>query len=204
VSASAQDSLGMPRLEKIGPHIYVLGEVEEPAGPVKIGMHDGSSSASGAPGLSRGNWRELTVLHRMPLELQDLRWSEWLIHRRLWSRHVRGEWFEIRDLVPAGDWQRFLQDVLEARFEVPDTWQLGVPGHELVRMKRVGARGDRRQFEAICSCGFIGRGEPGTGLSTVLISFACNHLSLDPMDPQVLRLKWHVHHKAGHAPTSTG
>ena len=104
----------MARIDEIGPHIYVLEEAEVPDGPVKIGMHDGPLCETGAPGLSRGNWRTLHVVHRMPLDLEDLRWSEWLIHRRLWNRHVSGEWFRVRDLVRADDWQRFLQGVLDA------------------------------------------------------------------------------------------
>ncbi len=189
---------------KIGPHIYVLGEDEEANGPIKIGMRAGTASENGAPGMTRGNWRTLVVLHRMPLEQQvDLRWSEWLIHRRLWKHHIKGEWFNVRELVPAGDWQRFLEDVLDGRIAGLDEWRLHVPGHELVRMKRVGTKSDRRQFEAICSCGFIWRGEPGTALSNVQIAFACNHLGFAPTDPEVLCLKQQVHQKSGRSSTST-
>lgn len=86
-----------------------------------------------SPGMSRGNWRVLRVLHRMPIDFQDLRWTEWLIHRRLWSRHVSGEWFRVRDLLLGDDWQRFLLDVLEARMQAPNEWHLSIPGHEPLR-----------------------------------------------------------------------
>ncbi|MGD9997162.1 MAG: hypothetical protein AB7R77_14520 [Ilumatobacteraceae bacterium] len=48
------------------PHIYVLGEVEEPHGYVKIGVHYGKPSQIGRSGLTTGNWRELGVLYHHP------------------------------------------------------------------------------------------------------------------------------------------
>ena len=70
-------------------------------------------------------------------------------------------------------------------------------------MQRIATRDDRRQFEAICSCDFVERGEAGTALSSVLIAFACGHLELPSTHPEVVRLKWQVHHKAGHLSAST-
>ena len=181
----------------IGPHLYVLDEENVPDGPIKIGMHDGPECRTGAPGMNRGNWRTLRVLDRMPLALDDLRWSEWLIHRRLWGHHRRGEWFTIRHLVPDGDWHRFLDDVLHDRVQGLANWHLSAGGHELIRMKRVGAKADRRQFDALCSCGYAERGKPGNALPTVQIEFACNHLALPRTHPEVTLLRRQVHHNAG-------
>jgi hypothetical protein len=184
----------------IGSHLYVLGEVEEPAGPVKIGMHESSRRGTGAAEMSRGNWRTLTVLHRKPVDLRVLRWSEWLIHRRLWSRHRRGEWFAVRDLVIDDDWERFLTDVLDNRIDELADWRLHVAAHELVRVERVGKRGDRRQFSAVCSCGFVSHGQPGMAFSNVQVKFARDHLNLSATDSAVRQLRWQVHHKFAHAP----
>src|SRR6516225_2763885 len=71
------------RLRQVGPHIYVIGEVEAPKGPVKIGLNSLGGSRTGRPGLSTGNWRQLEVLHRKPMAFKDLRWTEWIIHTHL-------------------------------------------------------------------------------------------------------------------------
>lgn len=185
---------------ELGPHIYVLGELEEPNGPVKIGMHDGSASSTGAPGMSRGNWRTLVVLHRMPVPFEDLRWHEWLIHRRLWSRHVRGEWFRAREFVTDDDWQRFLSGVVEGLMDGLDEWQLGSEGHVLLRVKRAGDRKSPRQFDVHCSCGYTLRSEPGTALSTAQRAFALQHLALPPANPDVLNLRRQIHHMGSRSP----
>lgn len=179
----------------LGPHIYVLGELEEPNGPVKIGMHDGSASSTGAPGMSRGNWRTLVVLHRMPVPFEDLRWHEWLIHRRLWSRHVRGEWFRARELVIDDDWRTFLDGAVEGRIHGLDHWQLESNSHALLRIKRVGDRTSPRQFDVHCTCGYTVRTGPRTALSTAQRAFALGHLSLPPEHPDVVNLRLQVHQK---------
>jgi hypothetical protein len=184
--------------EKVGSHLYVVGEKgEHDCGmrPVKIGIHDGPASGSGAPGISRGNWRELEVLHRMVVPLEDLRWNEWLIHRRLWNRHVRGEWFDVRDLVRRDDWGAFLEGVLAGSVPGIDPWRLGSDGHELERVRRITSRKERRRFAAVCTCGATVSGPEGSALSTAQIRFAIDHLGLSPKHPDVLSLKKQVHQR---------
>jgi hypothetical protein len=79
-AAGAIAALGMAG---VGPHLYVVGEREEPDGPVKIGLNSGGASRTGRAGLSIGNWRHLGVLHRKAIALEDLRWTEWIIHKHL-------------------------------------------------------------------------------------------------------------------------
>jgi hypothetical protein len=184
--------------DKVSSHVYVVGEkVEHGCGlrPVKIGMHDGPASGAGAPGISRGNWRELEVLHRMHVPFPDLRWTEWLIHRRLWSRHVRGEWFDVRNLVKGDDWGAFLQAVLTNSIPGLDEWRLGNDGHELERVRRITSRNEPRQFAAICRCGEMVSGPMPSAFSTAQIRFAIDHLGLPPKHADVLSLKQQVHQK---------
>ncbi len=92
-------------------------------GPVKIGLNAGSDSASGRAGLGTGNWRELEVLCRRRFELRALRWSEWLVHRRLRPYQKRGEWFAVRHLVFDNDWCGFFDGVLDGSIEGLDDWR---------------------------------------------------------------------------------
>ena len=62
---------------QVGPQLNVIGEVEEPEGPVKVGLNSGGGSHTGRAGLSIGNWRVLEVLHRKTMAFEDLRWTEW-------------------------------------------------------------------------------------------------------------------------------
>ena len=59
--AQAVAAIGMAG---VGPHLYVVGEPEEPDGPVKIGLNTGSVSRTGRGGINIGNWRKLYVEHR--------------------------------------------------------------------------------------------------------------------------------------------
>ena len=112
------------------PHLYVVGEVDV-AGPVKIGI-----TRSSRPGLNTGNWRELEVLNEHPVDEALLRWTEYLIHRRLHHRHVRGEWFFVRDLA-MDDWPRFLDAVIagDGTVDVFD-FKLAANGHSLDRVEQ--------------------------------------------------------------------
>ncbi len=67
----------------VGPHLYVVGEREGPDGPVKIGISKSSASRTGRSGINVGNWRELEVVHSEPMAFEDLRWTEWIIHKHL-------------------------------------------------------------------------------------------------------------------------
>jgi hypothetical protein len=171
-----------------GPHLYVLAEVGGD-GPVKIGLNTRSDSASGRSGLSSGNWRELEVLCRRRLHPAALRWSEWIIHRRLRSHQERGEWFWVRQLVADNDWCGFIDGVLSDSIDGLDDWELtGANGCRLDHM--VALSPDRRHFAAHCACeGEPLVGEPGQALPTVQKRFAVEHLGLSPADPQVIELE---------------
>ena len=165
--------------------------------PVKIGLNSGSDSATGRPGLSSGNWRELEVLCRYRIDLPDLRWSEWVIHRRLRPHQVRGEWFEVRHLVLDGDWCAFLQGVLTNSIDGLEDWTLAGPtGCQLDHMKALTP--GRRHFAAFCSCGAEPVvGEVGEALPTVQRRFATEHLALASTDKTVLDLKPQVDKMVG-------
>lgn len=172
-------------------YIYVVGEVEEPTGPVKIGMHAGQQK--NRSGLSAGNWRQLQTICRQDIPHSELRWREWLIHRRLQAHHVRGEWFDVRNLVVDGDWHGFLDDVFYGRLETLHRWRLGSDGHHLAQIVRIGGASDRRQFDAICSCGVLIEGLPGQALVTVQVRFAVEHLGLLTSDPEIRELRRQIH-----------
>ena len=134
-------------------HIYVVGEVEEPGGPVKIGVTTVRESSSGRAGLSSGNWRQLEVLYREPVPVRGLRWREWLIHRHLDRWHVRGEWFRVRHLQRRlGGWPQLLDAAYAGTVPGCTRWILGNREHHLVEMRRLTV-GEPRQFVAVCSCG---------------------------------------------------
>jgi hypothetical protein len=173
----------------IGPHLYVIGEREEPAGPVKIGITRGRASRTGRANLNAGNWRTLEVLWRHPVPQPELRWKEWMIHRHLQPWHVRGEWFDIRHLLDAPDgWGQFLDQAYDGSVEGCAAWSLDRDGHRLVLMRRI-TIGMPRQFEAICGCGEVTVGEPSEALETVQVLFATTHLGYPARDPVVRQLR---------------
>ena len=164
------------------PHLYVLGEVEV-AGPVKIGI-----TRSRRPGLNTGNWRELEVLHEHPVDGTLLRWTEYLIHRRLQHRHVRGEWFCVRDLA-VDDWPRFLDAVIagDGTVDVFD-FRLAANGHALDRVEQTD--GPKRNFAAFCTtCGEVDGVGPGRAMPTVIRHFALTHLCLPAGSSRVVDLR---------------
>jgi hypothetical protein len=173
----------------VGPHLYVLAERDDPDGPVKIGLNSGSGSRTGRAGLSTGNPRELKVLHRKAMAFEDLRWTEWIIHKRLTPWRRRGEWFDVRPVMRqyGWEWEEFL-----ARAETGDIpgcmpWKLGSEDHHLVRMRRLTKKAPR-QFDAVCVCGVVIKGDPGLGLRSVQERFALEHLHLAPTDAAVVEL----------------
>jgi hypothetical protein len=169
------------------PHLYVLGEVEVPDGPVKIGMTVVRQSKTGRASMSSGNWRELTVLHRHSVRFADLRWTEWLLHQRLRPWHRRGEWFDVRALVQDDDWRGFIDRVLDGTFPGIRMWRLGDDDHHLVRMRRLNETMPR-QFDAHCCCGAVVKGELGRTLQSVQAAFAVEHLGWLAESPEVRRL----------------
>jgi hypothetical protein len=176
--------------------LYVIGEVEAPRGPVKIGLNSGGGSRTGRAGLSIGNWRQLEVLHRKPMAFEDLRWTEWKIHKHLSGRwHVRGEWFRVRPVAErecgAGSgadgfdagWEEFLTRAETGDLPGCTPWRLANGDCHLERMHRLSEEG--RHFDAVCSCGYRLDGGPGLTLPSVQRRFAVEHLHLALTDAAV-------------------
>ena len=158
-----------------GPHIYIVGEVEEPTGPVKIGMVYAKGSASGRSGLNVGNWRQLEVLHRQPLATEVVRWHEYVIHRHLNPFEIRGEWFDVRGLRRRGEsWAAFLDRAFRQEVRGGDAVDLGSGEHRLEVIRVLAHRAPRR-FVADCSCGFRLR-DSATTLPTVYQRFLNEHV----------------------------
>ena len=170
-----------------GPHLYVVGEVEEPDGPVKIGLNSRGASRTGRAGLSTGNWRKLEVLHRKPMAFEDLRWTEWIIHKHLTPWRLRGEWFDMRPVARPYGWEEFLSRSETGDIPGCTPWQLGSDDHHLVRMRRLTKKAPR-QFDAVCVCGVVIKRDPGLGLRSVQERFALEHLRLAPTDAAVMEL----------------
>ena len=171
----------------VGPHLYVLGEREEPDGPVKIGLTSGGASRTGRSGLSTGNPRQLEVLYRKPMAFEDLRWTEWIIHKHLTPWRLRGEWFDVRPVARPYGWEEFLSRSETGDIPGCTPWQLGSDDHHLVRMRRL-TRNAPRQFDAVCVCGVVIKGDAGLGLPSVQERFALEHLRLAPTDAAVVEL----------------
>ncbi len=171
----------------VGPRLYMVGEREEPDGPVKIGISQSSASRTGRGGMNVGNWRVLEVVHSEPTAFEDLRWTEWIIHKHLTGWRVRGEWFDVRIVAGPYGWKEFLSR--SAAGDVPDRtpWQLGSDDHHLVRMRRLTPK-PPRQFNAECTCGKVVVGDPGMVLPRVQVRFALEHLRLAPTDAAVMEL----------------
>jgi hypothetical protein len=161
-----------------GPHIYIVGEVEEPMGPVKIGMVYANGSASGRSGLNAGNWRQLEVLHRQPLPKEVVRWHEYVIHRHLKPFEIRGEWFDVRGLRRRGEsWAAFLDRAFRQEVRGGDAVDLGSDEHRLDAIRVLAHRAPRR-FVADCSCGFRLRASQTT-LPAVYRRFWIEHVRED-------------------------
>lgn len=171
--------------------LYVIGEENVPTGPVKIGMTFDSGGKIGRGGLNTGNWRELVVVHRSPIEPTRVRWREWLIHHRLRNRHVRGEWFRVRDLA-GDDWPTFLDAVFAGTGGEIYPQPLGVPGHEIVDVRQPSA--PHRHFLIDCSCGEQIDGCAGRSLPSALVTFATGHLALSRSHDLVRQLRIEPHH----------
>jgi hypothetical protein len=180
-------SAGEVTMAGVRPHLYVVGEREEPDGPVKIGISKSSASQTGRGGINVGNWRVLEVVHSEPMAFEDLRWTEWIIHKRLRPWRVRGEWFDVRTVAGPYGWSEFLSR--SAKGDIPgcNPWQLGGDDHHLVRMRRV-TKKPPRQFDAECACGVVVVGDLGMVLPRVQLRFALEHLGLAPTDAAVMEL----------------
>jgi hypothetical protein len=150
--------------------------VEEADEPVKIGLNSGGGSRAGGAGLSIGKWRRLEVLHRKPIALEDLRWTEGIIHKHLSPWHVRGEWFAVRPVAEPYGWEEFLSWSEAGDMAGCTPWRLGTEDHHVVRMRRIAEKG--RHFDAECACGFVLDGGPGLTLPSVQRRFAVEHLHL--------------------------
>lgn len=155
--------------------IYVVGEYED-RGPVKIGMTESPVSSTGRVGLSGGNHRPLRLLGQLEVPLSELRWTEWRIHRALSPWHKGGEWFAVRPLLSEwGDsWTRLLRAARAGRIEGGGDIKVGVRGHRLASIERVGATRPLK-FRARCSCGTTIRGGEGQAFLTVLRRFCVDH-----------------------------
>jgi hypothetical protein len=178
---------GEVRVDGVGPHLYVVGEREEPGGPVKIGLTTGGASRSGRGGINVGNWRELCVEHRWFMAFEDLRWTEWLIHEHLTRWRRRGEWFDVRPVARPYGWAEFLSRSATGDIPGCTPWQLGSDDHHLVRMRRL-TKKPPRQFDAACACGVVVVGDPGMVMTRVQARFALEHLGLAPTDAAVMEL----------------
>jgi hypothetical protein len=185
---AAETAAGLATAGK-GPHLYVVGERGEPSGPVKIGLNSGGASRTGRAGLSTGNWRKLEVLHRKHMDFAVLRWTEWIIHKHLTPWRVHGEWFNVRHLASryGWKWDEFLSRAETGDIPECEPWRLGTDDHHLVRMHRL-TKKEPRQFDAVCVCGVVIKGDPGLGLRSVQERFALEHLRLDPTDAAVAEL----------------
>jgi hypothetical protein len=187
MASKARDAVGAD----IGPigQIYVVGEVEEPDGPVKIGVTAKGGSRTGRSGLSGGNWRQLEVLHRWDLPLEIARWTEFIVHRNLRPCHRRGEWFDTRPLArQLQGWQPLLERASKGQVPGLPAWRLTNGGHSAIGVRRLTV-GEPRHFEVTCDCGVAFDGGEGRSLDTVLTVFAVGHLELDPRSELVRDIK---------------
>jgi hypothetical protein len=165
--------------------LYVIGE-DAAKGPVKIGMTFDTGGKVGRGGLNVGNWRQLVLLERLDVDTATIRWREWLTHHRLRHRHVRGEWFDVRELAGA-DWKRFLDEVWRGTSDGLHDIQLGFADHEIVGVSQPTA--PFRHFLIECSCGEIVDGEPANALPSALTTYAVGHLKLSRQHPLVEELR---------------
>jgi hypothetical protein len=179
-------------------HIYVLAEFEltagrlvEVDGPVKLGMHEGLPARYGRPGLTAGNPRHLGVVHHHPVPFAILRWTEWLVHRRLIKHHVRGEWFEVRHLLNGRSWGEFLTAVVEGTEPDLDDWVLESSNCKLDRMER--SPGSKKHFTAYCET-HGAQVSAEAAMSKVLEKFAVECLGLGPNHQRLADIRQQIHH----------
>jgi hypothetical protein len=178
------------RVASRSPHVYVVGEEEEPRGPVKIGLTAGPYSSTGRGGMSEGNWRTLVVLHREPVPYEELRWREWLIHQHLRPWHRKGEWFDARKLMkPYTGWGDFLAAAFAGTVAGSSRLQLGDDEHHPVCLRRLTRDKLSIQFDATCSCGVVTVGLPRQGFITVLRKYGSEHLGYARSDPRLKALR---------------
>jgi hypothetical protein len=74
--------------------LYVVAEIGDGSGPVKIGTTDGPM-LSRLRGINNGNWRTLEVI----AATYGSSVFEWEVHHRFRDDRVRGEWFRRSDAV---------------------------------------------------------------------------------------------------------
>jgi hypothetical protein len=96
------------------------------------------------------------------MAFEDLRWMEWIIHKRLSRWHGRGERFAVRPVAEPCGWEEFLSRSQTGDMAGCTPWRLGTYDHHLVRMRRLAEKG--RHFDAECACGFVLHGGPGLTL----------------------------------------
>ena len=121
------------------------------------------------------------------MAFEDLRWTEWIIHKHLTPWRVRGEWFDVRPVGRRYGWEEFLSRSETGHIPGCTPWQLASDDHHLVRMRRLTTKAPR-QFDAVCVCGVVITGDPGLGLPSVQERFALEHLRLAPTDAAVVEL----------------
>jgi len=170
--------------------LYVIGEEDDEVGPVKIGIVYQGKRA----GLNTGNWRRLIELESVPVDVETLRWREWLTHRRLRHRHVHGEWFNVRDLVPLTGWSAFLDGVRDASLHGIRPFRIGAGDCEARTVRQVRTCG-RRHFVVECTCGDFLDGYSGKAMPTVLRRYATEHLELPKGHLLLQELRYEVHNE---------
>lgn len=159
-------------------YVYVVGEREEPAGPVKIGMTYVAGSKAGRAGLSEGNWRTLYAEHTAVVPWPELRWFEWRVHQALMPWHKRGEWFDVRHLKDEfGGWDGLLAAAIEGRVSGAGSCVVEAGDHRLLVMSRHWPARPI-QFTARCSCGEEIVGAAGQAFITVVRQFENAHLGV--------------------------
>ena len=159
-------------------HIYVLEEIEEATGPVKIGIHYGSPTAFGRAGLGSGNWRQLRVVYHHPLPAETVRWHEFVIHQHLAPFRVRPdrEWFRVRPLLAAPlAWGDLVDRAFQCAVPHGHPVDRGTPEHQLRVVRMVRWR-PPREIVAECSCGYS-LNESRTTLPTVYRHFLGGHVA---------------------------
>jgi len=131
-------------------------------------------------------------LSKIEVDSDKVRWREWLTYRRLRNRHVRGEWFDVRDLAD-GSWCSFLDAVWSGTLDDAYDFELAVGGYGVVMVRQ--PETPARHFKIECSCGKLIDGGPKVALPTVLKNYATAHLRLDALDPLVAEWRVPAHHQ---------
>lgn len=160
------------------PHIYVIGELGEPAmveqTPVKIGVTV-KPPRQRLAAIQGANWREMAYLLRRPVPIERLMVDEFLIHRSLTPWWKTGEWFDVRRLaVQLGGWEQLLDAAIAGEVPGGERFELvsSDGAHRLTDMTRVALR----TFLLSCSCGHAQQHEGR--LPKAIELFASNHLGI--------------------------